>query len=588
MKKLYFIFISIVLLMILLLVSSFVFFEKEKHKSYLYLIEEEGKEIGYVKADYYKTEDSIIYKSTTFLPKNISKRIIHEKIVFDKQDLALKNFIRESKDFGVIVEGVYAKSSDRKLDFLTRAGSKFVSSSGIYHSKNTKIFNKDSILTYMPIVDDYDFRIGGAQSFDVIYMMFEMLPPAVGKIVFRSIRDEYINVNNKRIKTELLILKAKTFPEIHLWISKKDRKIVRILMPNKKISIMRVSSARKLKAEEFTSERDSYETQEVLFPSEDIALAGTLSIPKKEGVLPAVLLVVGDSPYSRENAGLYTGISDELADKGLIVLKFDRRGIAKSQGNNSSASIVDEIKDIENALQFITNHEKSDKEKIFIVTHSTAGAYMTKINFDEHPLKGVVLLNPTKLIFTTDLNAEYMQENLKVLRGIDKKYDDRLASSWQETKDLVVNTKGDYVFKSGRRVFVKRMGEILKTEDKEDFLKIAAPILVLHGKKDKYITTDFIDSIEKTSDDSGKDMTLSIMSFRELGHFLGKLTQQEGIINYYKTDLEIPETIRGWIKKCIESKEIPDVVETIEEIDEDSSKEIQAIEDEEITVNQVQ
>ena len=47
----------------------------------------------------------------------------------------------------------------------------------------------------------------------------------------------------------------------------------------------------------------SYEPRNIIFPSEDIALAGTISIPQKDGKLPTVLLVGGDH---RRNAHLYS------------------------------------------------------------------------------------------------------------------------------------------------------------------------------------------------------------------------------------------------------------------------------------------
>ena len=165
----------------------------------------------------------------------------------------------------------------------------------------------------------------------------------------------------------------------------------------------------------------------MFFPSGNIALAGTLDVPRnKDEKLPSVLLVVGDGPYDRENAGLYTDVSHELAQHGFVVLRFDKRGIGKSQGENVSVSISDEVSDVENAFKFLSGHEKVDKEKLFIVTHLEFSSYLGQLDFLNYASKGIIMLGIAKPSPILDFESLHVTDKVKSMTKIDEKYPDTL------------------------------------------------------------------------------------------------------------------------------------------------------------------
>lgn len=67
---------------------------------------------------------------------------------------------------------------------------------------------------------------------------------------------------------------------------------------------------------------------EVCFQSDGVTLAGTVHLPKGTGPFPAVVLVHGSGKEARESDeyGAY------LASHGLVVLTYDKRGVAQSGG----------------------------------------------------------------------------------------------------------------------------------------------------------------------------------------------------------------------------------------------------------------
>ncbi|MFX0182909.1 MAG: alpha/beta hydrolase family protein, partial [Candidatus Hodarchaeota archaeon] len=77
-----------------------------------------------------------------------------------------------------------------------------------------------------------------------------------------------------------------------------------------------------------------FSEEEIQFQVDDITLAGTLSIPKKTAKTPAVILLSGYGPHSRdhEEQGInkFRIISSHLAQNGIAVLRYDDRGAGNS------------------------------------------------------------------------------------------------------------------------------------------------------------------------------------------------------------------------------------------------------------------
>ena len=559
MKKLYFIFSITVILIVTLLVLSFVFFEKEKHRKFFYNVSEKGEKIGSVRVDYYRTEDSVIYKATVFNPKNIKNKIIHERIIFGRNDSELKSFISEAKDFGAISRATYMKGSDRTIDFLFKEGSKFSALSSIQHPKGVSVFNKNSFLSYIPFIDKYQFGIGGAQSFNMLYWSDTSLPPSVGKLIMRLVGEEYITVGEKRIKSFHLVFKAKNLPGVHVWTSKENKNVVRLELRDKGRTFEITKSLEKSIYPEYKTSSEKYVSNEILFSSGDIALSGTLDIPKKEGKLPGVLLIVGDGGYNRENAGAYTYISDYLAKEGVVVLRFDKRGIGKSQGNNASVSVSDEIKDIENALRYLSDNEKVDTEKIFLFGHAQACRYITKVKPSKFPLAGMVMLSMAKTSLIMDMEAENTTTIVKELTDININYPSLLSSIKKETTQIVSDSKVDYAFKFGRRIFIKKMRELNEVKPYNDIENISVPALLVYGKKDKFVSDSFIKGTEEIFKKNFPDKRYVLM-FRTLGHFLGSIEDRKEFSRYYSVDNEVLETVRGWMRSVIDRPKEPEVM----------------------------
>ncbi|MFS4493961.1 alpha/beta hydrolase family protein [Maribacter sp. 2308TA10-17] len=144
-----------------------------------------------------------------------------------------------------------------------------------------------------------------------------------------------------------------------------------------------------------------YYTEDVSFDNTkaSIKLAGTLTLPKKEGKFPVVVLISGSGPQDRNEELLghkpFLIISDYLTRNGIGVLRFDDRGVGKSTGNFSTATSADFATDIESAISYLKSRKEIDVTKIGLVGHSEGGVIAPMVAAKSEDVSYIVLLAGT-------------------------------------------------------------------------------------------------------------------------------------------------------------------------------------------------
>jgi alpha/beta superfamily hydrolase len=122
-----------------------------------------------------------------------------------------------------------------------------------------------------------------------------------------------------------------------------------------------------------------YTSEDVTFPNKkfNIYLAGTLTIPEGKGPFPAVILITGSGPQNRDEAIMghkpFLVISDWLTRNGVAVLRYDDRGVGKSQGNYAESTSADLATDAEAAYYFLKNNKIINPKAIGLMGHSEGG-----------------------------------------------------------------------------------------------------------------------------------------------------------------------------------------------------------------------
>jgi len=123
-----------------------------------------------------------------------------------------------------------------------------------------------------------------------------------------------------------------------------------------------------------------YIEEEVSFRNEKdgFELAGTLTIPDKDKVYPAVILISGSGSQNRDEEIFghkpFKVIADHLTRNGVAVLRYDDRGVGKSGGSPVGTTSYDFSRDARAAIDYILLNDNIDGSRIGIIGHSEGGA----------------------------------------------------------------------------------------------------------------------------------------------------------------------------------------------------------------------
>ncbi len=141
-----------------------------------------------------------------------------------------------------------------------------------------------------------------------------------------------------------------------------------------------------------------YRVEEVTFPNagEGFELAGTLTMPEKEGRYPVAILVSGSGPQNRDEELLghkpFLVLADYLTRQGFAVLRYDDRGVGKSKGDFKTATSLDFATDAEAALDFVKSRPDIDSSKMGFIGHSEGGLIAPIVASRRNDVAFVVLM----------------------------------------------------------------------------------------------------------------------------------------------------------------------------------------------------
>lgn len=192
-----------------------------------------------------------------------------------------------------------------------------------------------------------------------------------------------------------------------------------------------------------------YYTEEVTFAnkSANITLAGTLTLPKKEGKFPVVILVSGSGPQNRDEEIMghkpFLVIADYLTRNGIGVLRYDDRGVGKSTGIFSSATTFDFASDVESAVDFLKTQLNVNSKNIGIIGHSEGGIIAPIVASQRKDVKFIVLLAGTGI--PGDQLLLLQQEAIARAQGIPETEIQKIVQVNQGVYTIIKDAKTEYL-----------------------------------------------------------------------------------------------------------------------------------------------
>jgi pimeloyl-ACP methyl ester carboxylesterase len=262
-----------------------------------------------------------------------------------------------------------------------------------------------------------------------------------------------------------------------------------------------------------------YYSEEVTFENANaqITLAGTLTLPKKEGVFPVVILISGSGPQNRDEEILghkpFLILADYLTKNGIAVLRYDDRGTAASTGKFNTATSLDFVTDAEAALGYLKTRKEINTKKMGVIGHSEGGMIAPMLASKSNDVAFIVLLAGTgiqgdqllllqqKLIGkASGMSEDELLKNEKINRGafeIIKKATNTeklkmdLSNYLKETlKDVPSDEKPagmsdeDMVNTQINQLMSPWMRYFITYNPAPTLEKVKCPVLALNGEKD--------------------------------------------------------------------------------------------------------
>jgi len=160
-----------------------------------------------------------------------------------------------------------------------------------------------------------------------------------------------------------------------------------------------------------------YVEEEAFFKDNNIMLAGTLSHPKENKKYPAVVLLCGSGPHTRDEEifgfKIFQKIADYLTRNGIVVLRYDKRGTGGSTGNIRLATTEDFTNDAIAAVDYLKKQPCVDVKKIGLLGHSEGGIEAPMAASISNDISFIILVSAPG-VNGGDIILEQQKMNLKI------------------------------------------------------------------------------------------------------------------------------------------------------------------------------
>lgn len=317
------------------------------------------------------------------------------------------------------------------------------------------------------------------------------------------------------------------------------------------------------------------------FQSEDLTLSGTLLLPGDGATsVPTAVFLHGSGPVDRDGNAvdlgsntvvmemdMYRQLAVGLAEVGVGSLRYDKRGVGLSQGENALASRTDLLEDASAAIEAARAQSGVDAERIILIGHSE-GAYLApSLAAADSQIAGVVLLSGAARSLA-DI-TRWQVENMLRIQGLEG---DVLAAALAQQDsyiDFVKTSEGEWSDYSVEELTAAlpwltadaaaqlMVTPLSLTWLREHYLDnptqalaaLDVPVLIISGEKDMQVPAAEAASIEQVLVEAGnEDVTAIVVA--DLNHLLRYHPEEPNLTFRHlddPVDSRVIETIQNWI-----------------------------------------
>lgn len=319
--------------------------------------------------------------------------------------------------------------------------------------------------------------------------------------------------------------------EVDVWGDESGR-LLRVHVPAQALEFVR-DDIRSVSTRLVTMSRPNDER--VLIPANGFSLAGTLSKPEvpASAQLPIVVLVNGANQTDRDEtvAGIpiFGQLAHSLADSGLMVVRYDKRGIGQSGGRADVATLTDYADDAKAVVQYVRGRKDVDRRRIVLAGHGEGGWIAMLASAGNDRVTGVVLLS-TAAVSGADLNLYQVGHGME--RAGRPETDRQAALTLQrQIQQAVISGRGwetvSVTPQVRRQADTPYFQSFLSLDPATLIRRIEQPLLVVQGARDKALPSGNAEKLEALAKERKKGRSISVVVIPDANHLLLPATTGE-------------------------------------------------------------
>lgn len=315
---------------------------------------------------------------------------------------------------------------------------------------------------------------------------------------------------------------------------------------------------------------DKYVSEDVTFPSGEIKMAGTLTIPQDGQVKhPAAVLISGSGPQDRNEdtvgpgglkLGIFKQIAHVLSERGIAVLRYDDRGTGASGGSFAEAGQEDLIQDAKAAVSYLRTRDDIRADRIALVGHSEGAIIAPRIAAKDPKISAIVLLAGTAKTGDEVLREQFgfLLDSMEIPDDQKKAAQARYENLFKIIRNQPVDKGAEESLKPQVEPQLKWLRSFVDYDPLSVLDTIEAKILIINGGKDKQVFPEHAKILYKKLKKLKKSVTLKI--FPDLNHLL--IPAETGAYAEYarqtmerrRVSQSLLDYLSGWLHRALFSR----------------------------------
>ncbi len=199
-------------------------------------------------------------------------------------------------------------------------------------------------------------------------------------------------------------------------------------------------------------------------------LAGTLTLPKRDGPFPVVILITGSGAQDRDETLLghkpFLILADYLTRRGVGVLRVDDRSVGGSTGDHAKANSADFATDVQAGIDYLKTRKDIDAKKIGLMGHSEGGLIAPMVAVKSPADVAFIVLLAGPGVPGDEILAEQSALIQKAM-GVDSEQIAKSSISAKKMYSLIRNEKDEAALKKGLDEVLEDIVKNLSEEDRK-------------------------------------------------------------------------------------------------------------------------